>query len=171
MGHKLMYLLTVVLMSTIISLFFSSCDPREQREKSRHVVESTIVEQKPQLTPVIVATELINTKKSNIELDKLDSVFKTIPDEIIIFICNDSNLDLDTVDSYSLAKLYLAKKEFYDNITDKYNKIEKFKKHDKLFEPDKKPVKATTDQRLDSTKSVQYFTLNHVLVKQLYFQS
>ena len=73
---------------------------------------------------------------------------------IIIFICNDSNLDLDTIDSYSLAKLYLSKKEFYDNITDKYNKIEKFKKHDKLFKPDEKPVKANTDQRLDSTKSV-----------------
>ena len=161
----------MIIMTFIMSIVLMSCNPREQREKSRQVVESTIVEQKPQLTPVIVATELINTKKSNIELDMLDSVFKTIPDEIIIFICNDSNLDLDTIDSYSLAKLYLSKKEFYDNITDKYNKIEKFKKHDELFKPDEKPVKANTDQRLDSTKSVQYFTLNHVLVKQLYFQS
>ena len=134
----------MIIMTFIMSIVLMSCNSREQREKSRHVVESTIVEQKPQLTPVIVATELINTKKSNIELDMLDSVFKTIPDEIIIFICNDSNLDLDTIDSYLLA----------NNITDKYNKIEKFKKHDKLFEPDKKPVKATTDQRLDSTKSV-----------------
>ena len=144
----------MIIMTFIMSIVLMSCNPREQREKSRQVVESTIVEQKPQLTPVIVATELINTKKSNIELDMLDSIFKTIPDEIIIFICNDSNLDLDTIDSYSLTRLYLSKKEFYDNITDKYNKIEKFKKHDKLFEPDKKPVKANTDQRLDSTKSV-----------------
>lgn len=144
----------MIIMTFIMSIVLMSCNPHEQREKSRQIVESTIVEQKPQLTPVIVATELINTKKSNIELDMLDSIFKTIPDEIIIFICNDSNLDLDTIDSYSLTKLYLSKKEFYDNITDKYNKIEKFKKHDKLFEPDEKPVKANTDQRLDSTKSV-----------------
>lgn len=144
----------MIIMTLIMSIVLMSCNPREQREKSRHVVESTIVEQKPQLTPVTVATELINVKQTNIELDMLDSVFKTIPDEIIIFICNDSNLDLDTIDSYSLTKLYLSKKEFYDNITDKYIKIEKFKKHDKLFEPDKKPVKATTDQRLDSTKNV-----------------
>ena len=145
----------MIIMTLLMSIVLMSCNPREQREKSRHVVESTIVEQqKPQLTPVTVATELINVKQTNIELDMLDSVFKTIPDEIIIFICNDSNLDLDTIDSYSLAKLYLSKKEFYDNITDKYNKIEKFKKHDELFKPDEKPVKANTDQRLDSTKSV-----------------
>ena len=145
----------MIIMTFIMSIVLMSCNPREQREKSRQVVESTIVEQQqPKLTPVIVATELINVKQTNIELDMLDSVFKTIPDEIIIFICNDSNLDLDTIDSYSLAKLYLSKKEFYDNITDKYNKIEKFKKHDELFKPDEKPVKANTDQRLDSTKSV-----------------
>ena len=145
----------MIIMTFIMSIVLMSCNPREQREKSRHVVESTIVEQQqPKLTPVMVATELINVKQTNIELDMLDSVFKTIPDEIIIFICNDSNLDLDTIDSYSLAKLYLSKKEFYDNITDKYNKIEKFKKHDELFKPDEKPVKANTDQRLDSTKSV-----------------
>ena len=146
----------MIIMTFIMSIVLMSCNPREQREKSRQVVESTIVEQKPQLTPVIVATELINTKKSNIELDMLDSVFKTIPDEIIIFICNDSNLDLDTIDSYSLTRLYLSKKEYYDNIVDKYNKIEKFKKHDKLFEPDKKPEKAELDetsQNVDSTKS------------------
>lgn len=149
----------MIIMTLLMSIVLMSCNPREQREKSRHIVESTIIEQqKPQLTPVTVATELINVKQTNIELDMLDSVFKTIPDEIIIFICNDSNLDLDTIDSYSLTRLYLSKKEFYDNITDKYNKIEKFKKHDKLFEPDEKPVKANTDQRLDSTKSVQYFT-------------
>ena len=145
----------MIIMTFIMSIVLMSCNPREQREKSRHVVESTIVEQQqPKLTPVMVATELINVKQTNIELDMLDSVFKTIPDEIIIFICNDGNLDLDTIDSYSLAKLYLSKKEFYDNITDKYNKIEKFKKHDELFKPDEKPVKANTDQRLDSTKSV-----------------
>lgn len=145
----------MIIMTFIMSIVLMSCNPREQREKSRQVVESTIVEQQqPKLTPVMVATELINLKQTNIELDMLDSIFKTIPDEIIIFICNDSNLDLDTIDSYSLAKLYLSKKEFYDNITDKYNKIEKFKKHDKLFKPDEKPVKANTDQRLDSTKSV-----------------
>ena len=145
----------MIIMTFIMSIVLMSCNPREQREKSRQVVESTIVEQQqPKLTPVMVATELINVKQTNIELDMLDSVFKTIPDEIIIFICNDSNLDLDTIDSYSLAKLYLSKKEFYDNITDKYNKIEKFKKHDELFKPDEKPVKANTDQRLDSTKSV-----------------
>lgn len=145
----------MIIMTFIMSIVLMSCNPREQREKSRQVVESTIVEQQqPKLTPVMVATELINLKQTNIELDMLDSIFKTIPDEIIIFICNDSNLDLDTIDSYSLAKLYLSKKEFYDNITDKYNKIEKFKKHDELFKPDEKPVKANTDQRLDSTKSV-----------------
>ena len=145
----------MIIMTFIMSIVLMSCNPREQREKSRHVVESTIVEQQqPKLTPVMVATELINVKQTNIELDMLDSVFKTIPDEIIIFICNDSNLDLDTIDSYSLSKLYLSKKEFYDNITDKYNKIEKFKKHDELFKPDEKPVKANTDQRLDLTKSV-----------------
>ena len=145
----------MIIMTFIMSIVLMSCNPREQREKSRQVVESTIVEQQqPKLTPVMVATELINVKQTNIELDMLDSVFKTIPDEIIIFICNDSNLDLDTIDSYSLSKLYLSKKEFYDNITDKYNKIEKFKKHDELFKPDEKPVKANTDQRLDLTKSV-----------------
>ena len=147
----------MIIMTFIMSIVLMSCNPREQREKSRHVVESTIVEQtKPQLTPVTVATELINVKQTNIELDMLDSVFKTIPDEIIIFICNDSNLDLDTIDSYSLTRLYLYKKEYYDNIIDKYNKIEKFKKHDKLFEPDKKPEKAELDetsQNIDSTKS------------------
>lgn len=147
----------MIIMTFIMSIVLMSCNPREQREKSRRVVESTIVEQqKPQLTPVTVATELINVKQTNIELDMLDSVFKTIPDEIIIFICNDSNLDLDTIDSYSLTRLYLSKKEYYDNIVDKYNKIEKFKKHDKLFEPDKKPEKAELDeasQNVDSTKS------------------
>ena len=145
----------IIFMTLIMSLVLFSCDWKTEREQSRHVFESTVVEQQPpKLTPVMAATELINVKQTNIELDMLDSVFKTIPDEIIIFICNDSNLDLDTIDSYSLTKLYLSKKEFYDNITDKYIKIEKFKKHDKLFEPDKKPVKATTDQRLDSTKNV-----------------
>ena len=147
----------MIIMTFIMSIVLMSCNPREQREKSRHVVESTIVEQQqPKLTPVMVATELINVKQTNIELDMLDSVFKTIPDEIIIFICNDSNLDLDTIDSYSLTRLYLSKKEYYDNIVDKYNKIEKFKKHDKLFEPDKKPEKAELDetsQNVDSTKS------------------
>lgn len=142
-----------IIMTLFMSIVLMSCNPREQREKSRHVVESTIVEQtKPQLTPVTVATELINVKQTNIELDMLDSVFKTIPDEIIIFICNDSNLDLDTVDSYSLTRLYLSKKPYYDNIIDKYNKIEKFKKHDKLFEPDKEPEKAKPDK--DSTSHV-----------------
>ena len=146
----------MIIMTLLMSIVLMSCNPREQRDKSRCVVESTIVEQKPQLTPVTVATELINVKQTNIELDMLDSVFKTIPDEIIIFICNDSNLDLDTIDSYSLTRLYLSKKEYYDNIVDKYNKIEKFKKHDKLFEPDKKPEKAELDetsQNVDSTKS------------------
>ena len=147
----------MIIMTLLMSIVLMSCNPREQREKSRHVVESTIVEQqKPQLTPVTVATELINVKQTNIELDMLDSVFKTIPDEIIIFICNDSNLDLDTIDSYSLTRLYLSKKDYYDNIIDKYDKIEKFKKHDKLFEPDKKPEKAEldeTNQNVDSTKS------------------
>lgn len=142
-----------IIMTLFMSIVLMSCNPREQREKSRHVVESTIVEQqKPRLTPVTVATELINVKQTNIELDMLDSVFKTIPDEIIIFICNDSNLDLDTVDSYSLTRLYLSKKSYYDNIIDKYNKIEKFKKHDKLFEPDKEPEKAKPDK--DSTSHV-----------------
>ena len=147
----------MIIMTLLMSIVLMSCNPREQRDKSRRVVESTIVEQqKPQLTPVTVATELINVKQTNIELDMLDSVFKTIPDEIIIFICNDSNLDLDTIDSYSLTRLYLSKKDYYDNIIDKYNKIEKFKKHDKLFEPDKKPEKAELDktsQNVDSTKS------------------
>lgn len=147
----------MIIVTLLMSIVLMSCNPREQRDKSRHVVESTIVEQqKPQLTPVTVATELINVKQTNIELDMLDSVFKTIPDEIIIFICNDSNLDLDTIDSYSLTRLYLSKKEYYDNIIDKYNKIEKFKKHDKLFEPDKKPEKAELDktsQNVDSIKS------------------
>lgn len=147
----------MIIMTLLMSIVLMSCNPREQRGKSRHVVESTIVEQqKPQLTPVTVATELINVKQTSIELDMLDSVFKTIPDEIIIFICNDSNLDLDTIDSYSLTRLYLSKKEYYDNIVDKYNKIEKFKKHDKLFEPDKKPEKTELDetsQNVDSTKS------------------
>ena len=147
----------MIIMTLLMSIVLMSCNSYEQREKSRRVVESTIVEQqKPQLTPVTVATELINVKQTNIELDMLDSVFKTIPDEIIIFICNDSNLDLDTIDSYSLTRLYLSKKEYYDNIVDKYNKIEKFKKHDKLFEPDKKPEKAELDetsQNIDSTKS------------------
>lgn len=129
-----------IIMTLFMSIVLMSCNPREQREQSRHVVESTIVEQqKPQLTPVMAATELMNIKQTNIELDMLDSVFKTIPDEIIIFICNDSNIMLDTLDSYSLTKLYLSKKSYYDNIIDKYDKIEKFKKHDKLFEPDKKP--------------------------------
>ena len=77
----------------------------------------------------------------------LDSVFKTIPDEIIIFICNNDNLDLDTVDSYGLTRLYLSKKEYYDNIVDKYKKIERFKGHDKVFKPDSIPTKA----KLDST--------------------
>lgn len=147
----------MIIVTLLMSIVLMSCNPREQRDKSRRVVESTIVEQqKPQLTPVTVATELINVKQTNIELDMLDSVFKTIPDEIIIFICNDSNLDLDTIDSYSLTRLYLSKKDYYDNIIDKYNKIEKFKKHDKLFEPDKKPEKAELDktsQNVDSTKS------------------
>lgn len=147
----------MIIVTLLMSIVLMSCNSREQRDKSRRVVESTIVEQqKSQLTPVTVATELINVKQTNIELDMLDSVFKTIPDEIIIFICNDSNLDLDTIDSYSLTRLYLSKKEYYDNIIDKYNKIEKFKKHDKLFEPDKKPEKAELDktsQNVDSTKS------------------
>ena len=140
----------MIIMTFIMSIVLMSCNPREQREKSRQVVESTIVEQKPQLTPVIVATELINTKKSNIELDMLDSVFKTIPDEIIIFICNDSNLDLDTIDSYSLARLYLSKKDYYDNIIDKYIKIENYKGHNKVFKPDSMPTKAKKDKPLDS---------------------
>ena len=140
----------MIIMTFIMSIVLMSCNPREQREKSQQVVESTIVEQKPQLTPVIVATELINTKKSNIELDMLDSVFKTIPDEIIIFICNDSNLDLDTIDSYSLARLYLSKKDYYDNIIDKYIKIENYKGHNKVFKPDSMPTKAKKDKPLDS---------------------
>lgn len=129
---------TVILLTFLMSLILFSCNPREQREKSRHVVESTIAElKKPQLTPVIAATELIAVKNSNIEMDMLDSVFKTIPDEIIIFICNNDNIDLETLDSYGLTKLYLSNKEYYDNIVDKYEKIEKFKGHDKkIFKPD-----------------------------------
>ena len=141
----------MIIMTFIMSIVLMSCNPREQREKSRHVIESTIVEQQqPKLTPVMVATELINVKQTNIELDMLDSVFKTIPDEIIIFICNDSNLNLDTIDSYSLARLYLSKKDYYDNIIDKYIKIENYKGHNKAFKPDSMPVKAKKDKPLDS---------------------
>lgn len=137
----------IIFMTLIMSLMVFSCDWKTKREQSRQVVESTIVElQKPQLTPVIAATELIALKNSNIELDMLDSVFKTIPDEIIIFICNNDNLDLETLDSYGLARLYLSKKEYYDNIVDKYEKIEKFKGHDKkVFKPDTIPNKPKQD--------------------------
>ena len=140
----------MIIMTFVMSIVLMSCNPREQREKSRQVVESTIVEQKPQLTPVIVATELINVKQTNIELDMLDSIFKTIPDEIIIFICNDKNILLDTLDSYSLARLYLSKKDYYDNIIDKYIKIENYKGHDKVFKPDSMPAKAKKDKSLNS---------------------
>ena len=137
----------IILVTLIMSLALISCDPKKQREQSRHVVDSTIVEQQPpKLTPVMAATELINLKQTNIELDMLDSVFKTIPDEIIIFICNNDNLDLETLDSYGLARLYLSKKEYYDNIVDKYEKIEKFKGHDKkVFKPDTIPNKPKQD--------------------------
>ena len=137
----------IIFVTLIMSLALISCDPKKQREQSRHVVDSTIVElKKQQITPVIAATELIALKNSNIELDMLDSVFKTIPDEIIIFICNNDNLDLETLDSYGLAKLYLSNKEYYNNIIDKYNKIEKFKGHDKkVFEPDTIPNKPKQD--------------------------
>ena len=141
----------MIIMTFIMSIVLMSCNPREQREKSRHVVESTIVEQQqPKLTPVMVATELINVKQTNIELDMLDSIFKTIPDEIIIFICNDKNILLDTLDSYSLARLYLSKKDFYDNIMDKYYKIENYKGHNKVFKPDSMPTKAKKDKSLNS---------------------
>lgn len=138
---------TVILLTLLMSILCSCNSPRSQKNQSRHVVDSTIVElQKPQLTPVIAATELIALKNSNIELDMLDSVFKTIPDEIIIFICNNDNLDLETLDSYGLAKLYLSNKEYYNNIIDKYNKIEKFKGHDKkVFKPDTIPNKPKQD--------------------------
>lgn len=138
---------TVILLTFLMSLILFACNPSEQREKSRHVVESTIAElKKPQLTPVIAATELIAVKNSNIEMDILDSVFKTIPDEIIIFICNNDNIDLETLDSYGLTKLYLSNKEYYDNIVDKYEKIEKFKGHDKkTFKPDTVPNKPKQD--------------------------
>lgn len=136
----------IIIMTLIMSLVLFSCNPRENREKSRQVVESTIVEQEqPKLTPVMAATELINLKQTNIELDMLDSIFKTIPDEIIIFICNNDNLDLDTVNSYSLTRLYLSKKDYYDNIVDKYKRIESFKGHDKIFKPDSIPTKAKPD--------------------------
>lgn len=138
----------VILLTSLMLMSICSCNlPRKQREQSRHVVDSTIVElKKQQITPVIAATELIALKNSNIELDMLDSVFKTIPDEIIIFICNNDNLDLETLDSYGLAKLYLSNKEYYNNIIDKYNKIEKFKGHDKkVFKPDTIPNKPKQD--------------------------
>ena len=138
-----------IIVTLIMSLVLFSCNPRSQREQSRRVVESTIVEQEqPKLTPVMAATELISVKQTNIELDMLDSVFKTIPDEIIIFICNNDNLDLDTVDSYGLTRLYLSKKDYYDNIVDKYKKIEKFKGHDKVFKPDSIPTKAKPDSTI-----------------------
>lgn len=143
MKHFIVILLTSLMLMSILH----SCDSPRKREQSRHVVDSTIVElKKQQITPVITATELIALKNSNIELDMLDSVFKTIPDEIIIFICNNDNLDLETLDSYGLAKLYLSNKEYYNNIIDKYNKIEKFKGHDKkVFKPDTLPNKPKQD--------------------------
>ena len=139
----------IIIMTLIMSLVLFSCNPREQRDKSRRVVESTIVEQQPKLTPVMAATELISVKQSNIELDMLDSVFKTIPDEIIIFICNKDGLDLDTVDQYSLTRLYLSKKDYYDSIINKYNKIEEFKGHNKIYKPDSIPTKAKPDSTLN----------------------
>lgn len=138
----------IIIMTLIMSLVLFSCNPREQRERSRQIVKSTIVEQQPVITPVMAATELIALKQSNIELDKLDSVFKTIPDEIIIFICNKEGLDLDTIDQYGLTRLYLSKKDYYDNIVDKYNKIEEFKGHNKIYKPDSIPTKAKLDSTL-----------------------
>lgn len=138
----------IIFMTLIMSLIIVfSYYWKTKREQSRHVFESTVIEQQPlKLTPVMAATELINLKQTNIELDMLDSVFKTIPDEIIIFICNNDNLDLDTLDSYGLARLYLSKKEYYDNIVNKYEKIEKFKGHDKkVFKPDTIPNKPKQD--------------------------
>lgn len=139
----------IIFSMLFIALALSSCT-MNHRPKA-HLIEETItVEQKqPKLTPVMAATELISLKQTNIELDMLDSVFKTIPDEIIIFICNNDNLDLDTVDSYGLTKLYLSKKDYYDNIIDKYNKIESFKGHNKkTFKPDSIPTKAKPDSTI-----------------------
>lgn len=138
----------IIFSMLIIALVLSSCT-MNSRPKAHLVETTTTIEQEtPKLTPVMAATELISVKQTNIELDMLDSVFKTIPDEIIIFICNNDNLDLDTVDSYSLTRLYLSKKEYYDNIVDKYKKIEKFKGHDKIFKPDSIPTKAKPDSTI-----------------------
>lgn len=130
-----------------IALVLSSCT-MNHRPKAHSIEVETTTQETPKLTPVMAATELISVKQTNIELDMLDSVFKTIPDEIIIFICNNDNLDLDTVDSYSLTRLYLSKKDYYDNIVDKYKKIEKFKGHDKVFKPDSIPTKAKPDSTI-----------------------
>ena len=130
-----------------IALVLSSCT-MNHRPKTHSIEVETTTQETPKLTPIMAATKLISVKQTNIELDMLDSVFKTIPDEIIVFICNNDNLDLDTVDSYGLTRLYLSKKEYYDNIVDKYKKIEKFKGHDKIFKPDSIPTKAKPDSTI-----------------------
>lgn len=130
---------TLILLAALIVTIATCCDNTHRRAAKKQQTEQAIdTVDTIYMTPEESVNLMLDIRKDMIDSKHIDSVYITMPeDAIITIVLKNPDCDISHV-----VKEYETNRSYYDDLLERKQKIEKYKK---LKEPDTIPTQAKTD--------------------------
>lgn len=134
------FLVGILSVIILVIVLFANCSNPRKTDTQPTTIDTVQVDtiEQPAITPEQAAKDMIDFQKETIEFYTLDSVFRSLPIEIIGLIVQ-HNPDYT---SYDVAHEYMKNKCVYDAWLNDYRKVSKLKTQSN---PDTIPDKAKND--------------------------